>query len=449
MSVDLDFAGAAQLGQDITQPHSLDAERELLSAIVYRPEQALTVADERGVTEADFYQPKHAHWYRAFRALEAEGSAVDVVLALEWLRAQGLEEAAGGRWMLAALMEHGGVPAHAADYCQVVLERSERRKVITASQDAIAAAYDLTLDLGEVRDRAEKALLGSWREDRRESLQSGQRAVEEAMSPVIQSRRLPTGIGDLDGAVGGLPTGGGGLTVVCGRPGMGKSALVTDLLIACLGRGGKALIVSAEMSRAQYLRRCLGSLTGTSVQRVDEALDSGRVTAELTGAADWLHRGVWAIDDASGPSADYVRRRAKTCAARWHGIDLLVVDYLQLMHHAKRYGERMDQAMGASVETLRRLQRDLDCAVVVVSQLNREVERRDDQRPRLADIRECGAMEEAAGLALGLYRPAVARKGTDEAEAEIVVMKHRGGRTGRVSVRWNGTRMSFAERGVL
>jgi len=249
-----------------------------------------------------------------------------------------------------------------------------------------------------------------------------------------KSRVIKTELRDLDDELQLIPA---ALTVIAGRPGMGKSALAANISsnVAKQSDGAVALF-SLEMSTSEMIRRVVAAETGVSVRSMAHKLDN----KDFHDAWQRLSKIKLWIDDRSGLNVQDIR----SSMLRLPKVDLCVVDYLQLTKMGK--AERHDLRVGEVTKGLKALSKEFDCHVIALSQLNRGVEQRDDKRPRLSDLRDSGNIEEDADNVLFVYRPSYYGLDDDFTRAEIIIDKHRHGRTGSVFLTWDGACQRFTTR---
>jgi replicative DNA helicase len=405
-------------------PSSVAAEQALLGGLMLDNSAWEKVADQ--VTAADFFRPDHRTIFSAIQALAERNQPADPVTLAEYLAAREELIAVGGPTYIAELVDDTPSAANVRDYAGIIRERALLRHLIQVGNDIASAAYrpDGRL-ISELVDDAERRVF--------EIAETGQRRG----SGFIQVREiLPTGFHKLDEFTAGLQP--GDLVIVAGRPSMGKTTLAINIAEnAALGHGKRAAIFSMEMSVEQLAMRMISSLG-----RVDQThLRNGRFSDEdwprINGAIQQMSDAPIFIDDTPALTPTEVRARARRLQ-REKGIDLIVLDYLQLMRVAGNTENRATEISEIS-RSLKALARELRIPIIALSQLNRSVEQRQDKKPVMSDLRESGAIEQDADLILFIYRDEVynhdsPRKGM----ADITIAKQRNGPTGEFPLTFLG-----------
>jgi replicative DNA helicase len=446
-----------------TPPHNEDAERALLGALLLDPSRVPEIAEI--VHPGDFFHPRHEAVWAAILALAERTEPIDLVSLGEALSQAGKFQAVGGRAFLVELASCVGSAAHAKHHARIVAESSSLRRLIRECGDLVANAYDTRPDgdavpklLADAEDRVFKLAAAK---DRGEALSIGKAVIETFRRIDSSSHRkgltgLPSGYYELDELLCGFNA--GELVVVAARPSMGKTAFVLNCMDHAadpdhapewLDHPPTVLFFSLEMGHQSIVRRMLCARA-----RVDaHKLRTGRIPtedyAELSRAAGELQQLKIYIDDTPGMSALSMRSRAKRIKAK-QGLDMIVVDYLQLMTHPK--AENRQQEISQISRMLKELAREMEVPVIALSQLSRAVESRKDGpkpcEPQLSDLRESGSIEQDADVVLLLYRQEYYERDKPELKglAEIICAKQRNGPTGMVPLGFNGSIMRFENR---
>jgi len=418
-------------------PHSDDAERSVLGAILLDNRQ-FDRAQEL-LTAASFYAVRHQKIFRALADMVESGRALDVVTLKERLAAGGDLDECGGPAYLAELL--GGVPraAHVEHYARIVREKAVLRELIRATQGILQSALAPEGSTEELLDDAEKAIfrvaesrLGSGFVPLRVIAEESLRWIEE----LTERKELVTGIACgfplLDEMSAGLQA--GDLVILAARPSMGKTALALNVCAHAALRQGKTVgVFSLEMSHQQLFLRMLCAEGQIDAHR----LRTGRVSHEewhkIIAIYGTLSEARVFIDDTPGVGVMEMRAKARRLK-REHGLDLLVIDYLQLMRGRGAYDSRQQEISDIS-RSLKELAKELSIPVLALSQLSRAPEQRSgDHRPQLSDLRESGAIEQDADVVLFLFREEMYKRDdpTLEGKAELIVGKQRNGPTGTV-----------------
>ena len=425
-----------QQGSSATRvpPHNLQAEESLLGAMLLSGD-AIAAAAEVRLSPGDFYKPAHGHVFAAISAIYARGGAADPVTVADELRRAGHLEDIGGPAVLISLQ--AGTPSigNAARYARIVEEHALLRRLIRAGGDVAELGYSLPTDVTDAVDRAEALLFDV-----------AQHRVTQSISPLtdVLSRQLdhlellaergqqitgvPTGYKDLDRQLAGLQP--SNLIVVGGRPGTGKTSLALGMAAhAAMEAGAKVLVFSLEMSERELGQRLLAAEARVDSTRLRNGDLSGTDWTKLSQAIGRLGTAAISIDD--DPHLTVMELRAK--ARRYkstHGLDLIIIDYLQLM--AGRPGaENRTLEVSEVSRGLKLLARELNVPVVALSQLSRGLESRADKRPMLSDLRDSGGIEQDSDVVIFLFRSELYDPDSpDKGTAEVIVAKQRNGPTG-------------------
>ncbi len=416
-------------------PHNPEAEKSVLGAVLLDERHLFSLLVEEHLRVEHFYVERHALVYGAMLALHNSDRKIDHLTVAEELRAQGRLDDAGGP---AAVEELAGwVPAagHARDYGRIVREQAQMRALLSASYDIQASVLGREAPARELVERAERQVLEVTSDDEQKKLRSIEAVLDIEVEKLHRRSELktaitgtPSGFKDLDQLTGGFQP--GNLVVLAARPSMGKSALVVNIAENAALAGHAVVLFSLEMSESELAQRMVSSQSGTK----GEDLRRGRVADDrwpkILEACNRLGRAPLYIDDSSDTSVLEVRAKSR----RLHhqidgGLQLIIVDYLQLMRHEGRVDSRVEQVSQIS-RGLKGLARELGVPVIALSQLSRNVEQRGgDKRPVLSDLRDSGAIEQDADVVMFIYRDEYYTKDESEhpGEAEILVAKHRNG----------------------
>jgi replicative DNA helicase len=430
-------------------PHSRDAEASVLGAILLSGDAANQVMDK--VVGDDFYLPGHQVIFTAMLALYNANQPIDVITVSEELRRSGKLDKVGGAAYLAGLADDVPAASNVEYYAGIVVEHGLRRSLIRAGSVVTDLAFRMDDEVRSVLDRAEQSILGVA--ERREGegmvpvgplFQHAIDHIEKLEAQGSEVTGLATGYRDLDRKLAGLQP--ANLVVLAARPSMGKSALALNIATNVAGRGKTVAIFSLEMSKEEIVQRIL-----CSVGRVDSMkLRTGQLGPQLwekvVAAAAKMFKAPIFIDDASVVGVTDIRAKSRRLK-RVKGLDLVVVDYLQLMQGAVR--ENRQQEIAEISRGLKNLARELQVPIIAVSQLNRALEQREDKRPRLSDLRESGSIEQDSDVVAFIYRHEYYHP--DDADkkgiAEVNVAKHRAGATGLVEMTFIPDQTRFADLG--
>lgn len=423
--------------EDRIPPQNIEAEQSVLGAMLLSPD-AIDKAGEI-LREDDFYRQDHRIIFSAIMGLRNRGQAVDLVTVAAELQKLGKLDAIGGTAVITALSNAVPTAANVVYHAKIVEEKSLRRHLINAATDVAASGYEEELDVAQTIDQAEQKILAVANRKQSTSMVRMKDLVKEAMGRIEElydSKEaftgLPTGFDDFDKMTSGLQP--SDLIIVAARPSMGKSSLVLNIAehVAIAGKKSVAFF-SLEMSKEQLVQRMLCSEAGIDASRLRIGQLQENEWPNLVMAADKLSEAKIMMDDTPGMTALEMRSKAR----RWkneNGLDLIIVDYLQLMQGSnRRSSDNRQQEMSEISRSLKGLARELNVPVIALSQLSRSVESRTIKRPMLSDLRESGALEQDADIVCFIYRDDYYNPDTEQKNiAELIVAKHRNGPVGTV-----------------
>jgi replicative DNA helicase len=430
-------------------PQSLEAEQATLGAMLVEREAIARVVDL--LQPEDFYSPQHQMLYRAMTDLFNDSDPVDVVTLQARLQNRDQLEAVGGTPYLIELQDAAPTAAAVLNYARIVREKATLRALIRAGSEIQGFAQNAAdEDVETIVDRAEQTVFSV-----------GERTITPAFTPIrellgetydrideMQESHRPgtgllTGYEDLDGLLSGLQP--SDLVVIASRPSMGKTALALNVAAGVARTQSKRVAVfSLEMAKEQLALRLLCSEAGVNQHNIRQGyIDRGDMD-RIALAASRLYKAPVYLDDSPTMNVLEMRGKARRLRAE-HGLDLIIVDYLQLMSGYGRF-ENRTQEISQVARSLKALARELRVPVVALSQLSRAVEARGHpRRPLLSDLRESGSIEQEADVVAFIYRPAyyggdelraAGYLETDQNIAEIIVSKQRNGPTGVVRLAW-------------
>ncbi len=438
-------------------PANLDAEKTILGAILL--DNAAHAEAAESLKSDDFSLDSHRRIFLRMTELIDTGRTVDIVTLSNELARYKEVESVGGVAYLASLTE--GLPRRPVieDYIRIVKDKSMLRRLMGICSAAIARAADQSQDAIGVLDETEAQLLDVSQDSLNQGLQSIEIIVRDSFGSIDnlykQSREvsgLATGFTDFDRMTSGLQK--GELIIIAARPSMGKTALAINIAEnAALRYGSVVAIFSLEMSRESLLRRMLASQAGVDQQKIQKGF-IGRVEQErLQTALSQLVEARMFIDDSAGSTVSEMRAKARRLKQNNGGLDLIMVDYLQLMSAtlpgASRKGfENRVQEVSAISRGLKAMAKELKVPVIALSQLSRSNEKRDDKRPMLSDLRESGSIEQDADVVAFIHRESYYNRDenmadADKSKAEIIIAKQRNGPTGIVQMHWNSAFTRF------
>ncbi|MDG2051037.1 MAG: replicative DNA helicase [Myxococcota bacterium] len=430
-------------------PNDLSAEKAVLSAVLLDNAVIHSIVTE--IKEEDFYHPAHQLLYHAMVRLKDENQPVDLTTLAAHLEANALLEAVGGVVTLADIADYEATPANATHYAKIIRDKSTKRKIIHTASEIVALGYDQTESADRLLDAAESRIFGLSTEQAKTTLSSigvqmhdAVNHIDQLMSRSGELTGLSTGYAKLDELTGGFQP--GDLIILAARPSMGKTALALNVgRNAAVDHGKKVAVFSLEMTTRSLVMRLLSSEAQVDFSAFRRGLISTEAHGRLMQAAGRLaEAGIW-IDDTGAATVLEMRAKARRLHAQ-HGLDMVVVDYLQLAHGDGGSASR-EQEISEISRGLKGLAKELDIPVLALSQLNRGPEsRKEDKRPMLADLRESGAIEQDADVIAFIYRDIVYNKETEfENLAELIIAKQRNGPTDTVRLEFEGRFAQFRD----
>ncbi|MFK7738950.1 MAG: replicative DNA helicase [Planctomycetota bacterium] len=425
-------------------PQNLDAERSVLGALLLHPD---AVVDVTFLKPDDFYLPKHERIFQSILSSYNNRHATDPIVVGEELSREGYLEEVGGHEHLMDLMEGVITAAGVVYHAEIVREKAIARKLLETCLDVARRAYDNESDAKELLDEAERQIFEISGMDKSGDAVSIADVLQLTFERIDRLReregRLTghaTDYYDFDDMTGGLQP--GELLILAARPSMGKTTFALNLTERVSNHGKGIAFFSLEMSNQQVIQNmlcCRSQIDGSAMRK-------GRITDQqykrLQEEAAKLYETPIYVDDTPGISITQLRAKARRLKQK-HGIDMVVVDYLQLMTGGGRFESRQ-QEISAISRGLKSIARELSVPVIALSQLNRDVENRDDHRPRMSDLRESGAIEQDADVILLLHRDDYFNPTEENAGlAQVIIAKQRNGPTGEVVLRFFREYMRF------
>jgi replicative DNA helicase len=425
-------------------PHSEDAERGVLGSILLDPGSALDKCLAKRLDSDAFYDRRHQALFEQMVDMSQANRPMDAITIAEWLKDHGALEKVGGYDYLVQLQDSTLVPAHVEFYCDIVIEKNLYRRLIEHSNTVTDSAFQAEEEAALLVSQAESSLfeLGNHGGERIPDWKESVRDVftEINKDPNDIDHGVTTGYDGLNSRLRGLAK--TDMVVLAARPAMGKTSLAMNIAEnAALGKlaknnaGVPVGIFSLEMSREQLVRRMLFSNARVSSQAVRKNLTTEN-HMRLTEAVDRLSKANIYIDDTPGLEAVELRSRARRMKSRY-GIELIVIDYLQLMNYSKFSKDGRQRETMAISGAIKAMAMELNVPVIVLSQLSRATEGRGDNIPKLSDLRDSGAIEQDADVVLLLYRPSYYKHGDDRDSDNLAVVdvaKFRHGETGDVQM---------------
>jgi replicative DNA helicase len=431
-------------------PADVDAEKAVLSAIMIDNDAFHAVFDH--LKPDDFYHPAHQLLFQAMIALRDSSQPIDLVVLADHLTAGAQLEAIGGVATLAEIADFEATSANAEFYAKIVRDKSIKRNLIHVASEIVAAGFDPSEDAAQLLDVAESKIFELSQVESKSTLAP----LDSAMGPAFDHIEMlmtrggditgvPTGLKEFDALTGGMQA--GDLVILAARPSMGKTALALNFARnAALDHEKRVAVFSLEMTTRSLVLRMLSSEAEVDFSTFHKGLISVDAHGRLADAAGRLSRAGIYIDDTSAATVLEMRAKCRRLHAQ-HGLDLVIVDYLQLAHGDGRIDSR-EQEISQISRGLKGLAKELGIPVIALSQLNRGPESRgaEDKRPMLADLRESGAIEQDADVIGFIYRDIVYNKATEYPDmAELIIAKQRNGPIGTVRMKFEGRYARFRD----
>ncbi len=426
-------------------PHSVDAEKAVLGAILNEPPNFISVSNI--LRQEHFYLEKHQVIYAVIAELDRDGRAADIITVAELAGYRGKISVA----YLSELVDSCPVTLHIDDYAHIVKQCYVRRKIIKSCQDVIKKALHYDGHDDEFLEQIEKELLQATAVQEQSGLIPASDVVTAVMEE-LESRiglgdkltGVPTGFKDLDAVTGGWQA--SDLIILAARPGMGKTALALNWAVAAARKGFPTVVFSLEMSKNQLIMRLLASEAKIDAAKMRRGnLNSNEQDLLMQGMRQ-LHDlpAQLSIDDTPAITMMELRSRCRRFQ-REHGLGLIVIDYLQLVGRnvESRY-ENREREISEISRSLKALAKELSVPVISLAQLNRGPDARPDKRPRMSDLRESGSMEQDADLVLFIYRDEYYHKSSEAAgKAEVIIGKNRHGPMETIALAFLANYVSF------
>lgn len=421
-------------------PHNPDAERSVLGAALLSKDALFDVVEV--VKPDDFYDPNHKEIFGVIYELSRRNAPVDALTVSEELDKRGSLEMVGGRAYVASLSSTTPTTANAGEYAKIVAEKASIRRLIEKADDIVVKGYDKSMDAGQLLDYAENGIfeISQARQHGayvplKDVLLSNIDAIDKASKLKDGLTGVTTGFRDLDAKTSGLQK--SDLIILAARPAMGKTAFALSLALNSAIKGGASVMVfSMEMAKEQLGQRLLAMESKVEMQKLKTGRLERRDWDDVNIALETLSRANIFIDDTAGISIMEMKSKCRRLKAEGK-LDLIIIDYLQLMNPEGRTLDSRTQEISIISRNLKLLARELDCPVIVLSQLSRNPETRTDHRPMLSDLRDSGSIEQDADIVLFLYRDEYYNEDTEApGECEVIIAKQRSGPTGTVKVAW-------------
>ena len=424
-----------------TPPNHLESERGVLGSMLRSGEAALLAFES--LTDDDFYDPANREVFSAMRALSESGRGIDLVTLDAELDRRGKLAMVGGAQYLIELARAVPSASNIQAYMRVVDEKSTLRKLIRAAEEILRQVYAEELETRDILETAERLIYDIAMRKGGEQLKPIQPVLLATFEKIEQLVRnhgriegVPTGYAELDDLLTGLH--GGELVLIAARPSMGKTSFGMNIVEnAAIRAGKKTAVFSLEMPAEQLAMRMLCTEAKVDMQRVRRGQISDEEWGKLSGAMIDIGPSGMFVDASSGVTVAEIRSKARRLQLE-HGLDLIMIDYIQLMTATGRFGSRQEEVSSIS-RSLKGLATELNVPVIALSQLSRAPTGRANHRPMLSDIRESGAIEQDADVVMFIHREDYYEPETAEKNiAEIIIAKQRNGALGTVKLGWKG-----------
>jgi replicative DNA helicase len=433
---------------DRLPPHSTEAEQGVLGCILLSPNDCMGECIEKLKSGEDvFYDLRHQTIFKVLAEMYDSRQAIDIITLQQRLKDAQLLEQVGGISYLSTLPDTVPSAANLSYYVDIVREKYLLRRMIHICTDVVGRVYDFEGEIDALMDEVERDILQISEARVQNQTNSIKDLVKKAITTIEDFHQrqgmltgIPTGFNDLDKMTSGLH--GGEMIVIAARPSMGKTSLAMNIAEhVAIDTKLPVGVFSLEMTSESLVLRMLCSRSRVNLRNVREGFLAERDFPKLTGAAGKLAGSPLFIDDSSGLSILQLRAKARRMHQQYD-IKLFVIDYLQLLHSTARRAENRQQEIADISSGIKALAKELNVPIIVLSQLNRELEREKNRKPRMSDLRESGSIEQDADLVGLLYRPnsdedegaAVNAAPEEAAPVNLLIAKQRNGPTGDVNL---------------
>jgi replicative DNA helicase len=429
-------------------PHSLEAERSVLGSMLIDPEAVETAAEI--IREEDFYARQNGILFQTMLEMQQKGVAIDPVTLQTRLREKNLPPELYADEMIRELIVTVPTSANIKSYATIVAEKSLLRSMIRANEEIAGSCYAESEEMDALLDKAEKRIFEISQRRTASNFVPIRQIVLNAMDKIEQASRiqgsvtgLSTGFTDLDNRTAGLQP--ADFILVAARPSMGKTALVLNIAEYMTMRENRCVaIFSLEMSKEQLVNRLFAMQSHVEAQKIRTGDLSEAEWTEVIESAVNIGESRLIIDDTPAITVAELRSKCRKYKLEY-GLEIIIIDYLQLMSGSGRSGDSRQQEISDISRALKALARELNVPVVALSQLSRAVESRPNHRPMLSDLRESGAIEQDADLVMFIYRDDYYNEDSDKKGiAEIIIAKQRNDPIGTVELSWQPQLTKFA-----
>ena len=433
-----------------TPPHNLESEQCVIGSIIMEEETMVPVAEILDIE--DFYIDAHKVIYESMLELNNERKPIDMVTVSNRLKEKGYLDQVGGVTYLTSITNMIPTTSNVKVYAEIVKKNSTLRKLIEASNDIISMGYEASHSLDDILNVAEKKIFDISQDRMSEDfkpisevLTSVTAMIEDVYSKGSDLTGLDTGFIDLNKKLGGFHK--SDLILIAARPGMGKTAFALNLVAnAAIRSKASVAVFSLEMSKEQLVQRLLSSQSNVALDSISKGKIADDEWKKLTDAMTILSSSGIFIDDTPGIKVSEIRSKCRKLKME-KGLDMIMIDYLQLMEADGRADNRQQEVSKIS-RSLKILAKEMNCPVVALSQLSRNTESGKDHTPKLSDLRDSGAIEQDADIVMFIYRDEYYTKMETKKKdlAEIIIAKNRHGEISNIELVWIGKIQKFSNK---
>lgn len=433
-------------------PQSIEAEQSVLGSMIIDKNAIAKVLE--GLEEEDFYRDGHKIIYRSILEMFRNDIAIDLLTLLEYLKSTDMLERAGGVTYITELSASVPTTANLSAYIKIVSDKSTLRKLIKSSTTIIEESYNNQSNVEDVVDSAEKKIFNIAEKRTTKDFEPLSDVLERGFAQIeklFNNKGTITGVGsgftDLDAKTSGFQS--GDMILVAARPSMGKTTFALNMVEHAALKENKSVVVfSLEMSKEQLAYKLLCSEANVDMLRLRTGTLEDKDWENIAMAAGPLSKAKIYIDDTAGVTVMEMRSKCRRLKIEY-GIDLIVIDYLQLMSGGTGTDNRQQEVSEIS-RSIKALAKEMECPVIALSQLSRAPEQRADHRPMLSDLRESGSIEQDADVVMFLYRDEYYNKETEDKNiGECIMAKQRNGPVGTVKLAWLGQYSKFGNLDVI
>lgn len=434
-----------------SMPQSIEAEQSVIGAMII-DKNAIVQVTER-LREDDFYRDGHREIYKAIVEMFKQDMAVDLITLLEFLKSTDKLDNAGGVSYITEISSAVTTTANLSSYIKIVEQKAILRRLIRASTKIIEDSYNKQSEVENVVESAEKKIFeiaenrtSTDVEPLNQVLERGFLEIERIFNNKGEITGVGSGIKDLDAKTSGFQK--GDMVLIAARPSMGKTTFALNIAENAAIKEGKSVVIfSLEMSKEQLAYKLLCSEANIDMLKLRTGALEDNDWQNIARAAGPLSKAKIYIDDTAGVSVMEMRSKCRRLKIE-HGIDLILIDYLQLMSGSNN--ESRQQEVSEISRSIKALAKEMECPVIALSQLSRAPEQRADHRPMLSDLRESGSIEQDADVVMFLYRDEYYNKETEDKNVcECIIAKQRNGPVGTVSMSFMGALSKFADLDIL